>query len=90
MSNYVQETLDDLAGQLPDCDTPLLELYTLLALTTGTGTTLEHVHQAWAVWRNRTRPDHPALVPFAALDPAVQALDQKYADAIRETAAGNS
>ena len=85
--NYVQEVLDELAERLPDCDTPLLELYALLALTAGTGTTLEDVHQAWAVWRNRTRPDHPSLVPFAALAPEVRELDRKYADAIREVAA---
>ena len=85
--NYVQEVLDELAERLPDCDTPLLELYALLALTAGTGTTLEDVHQAWAVWRNRTRPDHPSLVPFAALAPEVRELDRKYAEAIREVAA---
>ena len=85
--NYVQEVLDELAERLPDCGTPLLELYALLALTAGTGTTLEDVHQAWAVWRNRTRPDHPSLVPFAALAPEVRELDRKYAEAIREVAA---
>lgn len=86
-ANYVQEVLDELAERLADCDTPLLELYALLALTRGTGTTLENVHDAWAVWRNRTRPDHPALIPFIMLAPDVRELDRKYAEAIREAAA---
>lgn len=85
--NYAQEVLDELAERLPDCDTPLLELYALLALVRGGGTTLENVHDAWAIWRNRTRPDHPSLVPFIKLAPDVRELDRKYADAIREAAA---
>ena len=68
--NYAQEVLDELAKRLPDCDTSLLELYALLALVRGGGTTLENVHDAWAVYRNRTRPDHPSLVPFVMLAPA--------------------
>jgi hypothetical protein len=85
--NYVQDVLDELAERLPDCNTPLLEFYALLALTMGTGTTLENVHDAWALYRNRTRTDHPALVPFVMLAPDVRELDRKYAEAIRETAA---
>ncbi len=85
--NYVQEVLDELAGRLPDCDTGLLELYALLALARGGGTTLENVHDAWAIWRSRTRPDHAALVPFIMLAPEVRELDRKYAEAIRAAAA---
>lgn len=85
--NYAQEVLDELAERLPDCDTGLLELYALLALARGGGTTLENVHDAWSIWRNRTRPDHPSLIPFIMLVPDVRELDRKYADAIREAAA---
>ena len=85
--NYAQEVLDELAERLPDCDTGLLELYALLALTRGGGTTLENVHDAWSIWRSRTRPDHPSLIPFIMLTPEVRELDRKYADAIRGAAA---
>lgn len=44
------------------------------------------VHDAWAVWRAPTRPDHPALAPFDHLTPDVQALDAPYAEAIRKIA----
>lgn len=86
--SYITQVTGDLAGRLPDCGPDLLGLYALLVLTTGEGTTLENVHDAWAVWREATRPDHPSLVPFADLAPEVQALDAKYRDAIREVAAG--
>ncbi len=85
--NYVQEVLDEMAERLPDCDTGLLELYALLALVSGGGTTLENVHDAWSIYRARTRPDHPALIPFIQLAPDVRELDRKYADAIRAAAA---
>lgn len=86
--NYVDTTITALAAELPDCDFGLLRLYALLVFTCGTETTLEDVHDAWAVWRASTRPDHPALVPFDQLTPDVQALDGKYADAIRKVAHG--
>lgn len=82
MSNYVDDVTARLAGTLDDCPLELLRLYTLLALVKGPGTTLEDVHDAWAVWRADTRPDHPSLVPFGDLRPEVQELDRKYMDAI--------
>lgn len=88
MSNYVQDVTADLAQRLPSCPPDLLEMYAQLVLTTGVITTLEDVHQAWSVWRNRTDPTHRSLVPFADLAPEVQELDRPYADAIRQVAAG--
>ena len=85
--SYITGVTAALAAELPTCDPALLRLYALLALTTGTETTLENVHDAWACWREATRPDHPALVPFADLAPDVQELDRKYAGAIRKVAA---
>jgi hypothetical protein len=72
----------ELAARDKHADPDLLRLYTLLVLTTGTGTTAENVHDAWSAWRILTRPDHPALKPFAELSPEVAELDQPYADAI--------
>lgn len=87
MPNYVQSAVDRLAERLDDCDPELLDLYALLALTTGSGTTLEDVHEAWAIWRNRTNPNHKSLIPFDQLTPEIQEYDRKYMEAIHEVAA---
>ena len=84
--NYIAVITGRLAAMLPDCPPDLLRLYALLVLTTGTETTLENVHDAWACYRDATRPDHPSLVPFGELTPDVQELDRNYAHAIREVA----
>lgn len=84
--NYVQAVTARLAALLPGLDPDLLRLYTLLGLVKGTTTTLEDVHDAWAVWRTQTRPGHPSAIPFARLSPEVQELDRKYMDAIHEAA----
>jgi hypothetical protein len=86
-TNYVQRTVTALEEAFPGKDPALLNLYAVLALTRGVKTTLEDVHDAWGVWRNTTRPDHPSLVPFAELDPETQELDRKYVVAIRRIAA---
>ena len=71
----------------PKLNPRLIDLYTLLVLTTGEKTTSEHVHNAWAVWRARTKKDHPHIVPFDELPTQeVKALDVLYAQAIREVA----
>lgn len=85
--SYVTDITGRLADRLPDCPPELLRLYALLVLTTGPETTLEDVHDAWACWREGTRPDHKSLVPFAGLAPEVQELDRPYMDAIRSVAA---
>lgn len=85
---YAADIVRALGKLIPDCDPDLLRLYALLVLTTGEDTTLENVHDAWALARLATRPDHPDLVPFADLAPAIQAYDKPYQDAIRETARG--
>lgn len=64
----------------------LLDLYTLLVLTLGTETTLEDVHDAWAIDKNFTFHDHKSIVPFKELSREVQDLDGKYVKAIWETA----
>ncbi len=84
---YISRVTDQLAAALPDCDADLIRLYALLALTTGEATTLEHVHDAWGLWRATTRPDHPSIVPFDELKPEVQELDRAYTEAIRQVAA---
>lgn len=85
-TNYVQVILAKLNEQLPGLDPELADLYALLVMTTGSRTNLADVHSAWALWRNRTNPAHRSLIPFYDLTPDVQALDQKYCDAIVATA----
>lgn len=84
--NYVQRVTRDLADRLPGCEMDLIDLYVLLALTRGTETTLEDVHDAWSVWRNTGSPHHRSLVPFDDLTPEVQELDRKYMEAIHDAA----
>lgn len=85
-SNYVDPIVTDLAALLPDCDIDLLRLYALLVLVKGADTTLKDVHDAWSVGRAATHPDHRSIVPFEDLTPEVQALDGRYAQAIRRVA----
>lgn len=84
MTTYVQQVIDQLSERLPDCDRDLINLYALLALSTGASTTLEDVHDAWAVWRVATRPDHPAVVPFSELSEHTRELDRPYMNAIHQ------
>jgi hypothetical protein len=82
--NYVEEIRTQLAARLPKLDPALLDLYTLLGIEFGTTTDAVMVHNAWAIWQNRTQPDHRSLIPFPYLAPEVQELDVPYVDAIRE------
>ncbi|QNN99275.1 hypothetical protein SEA_FAUST_203 [Streptomyces phage Faust] len=82
MRNYVQEVLDELDNKIGGLPDELLDLYGLLVFVKGENVTLEDVHDAWAIWKNRIRPDHKSLIPFNDLTLEVQELDRKYADAI--------
>jgi hypothetical protein len=85
--NYIQETEKILDAELPDCDPNLRRLYLLLVMTTGANTTLEDVHNAWAIWCTTNNPEHHSAIPFNRLSPHVQNLDGPYAAAIRRAAA---
>lgn len=65
----------------------LFVLYALLAEVRGTDVTAKDVHDAWAAWKVLSGDDHDAVLPFAEIDPATQAFDEPYADAIRRVAA---
>lgn len=68
-------------------DVGLFDLYALLVMTCGETVTPEHVHDAWAIYTQRTRPSHPDLVPFRHLPMATARLDERYVAAIRTAAA---
>lgn len=92
-SNYVQETVDALTrrvGKSDGSDADLMRLYALLVHTTGTATSLKDVHDAWALWRTHTKPEHADLVEFEQLPADVQDYDRPYRDAIRELAAARN
>jgi hypothetical protein len=85
LDNYVN-IVKKLLSKHIDVEDDLLDLYALLVLTTGVNTTWENVHDAWAIWRNKTNPDHKSLIPFENLTPEVQQLDDEYTEAIKAVA----
>jgi hypothetical protein len=80
--SYASDVIDALNEELPGQNPELIRLYALLVLAWGEGTTSSDVHDAWAVFRASTNPDHPALVPFDSLDEETQKLDEPYVEAI--------
>lgn len=88
MPNYVQHIesrLKELSTH--DLSDGQARAYAQLVLTTGTRTTMRNVHDAWAVDRNTDRPEHPDLVPFEQLDPAVAEWDRPFQELIHQVAA---
>lgn len=65
---------------------PLFRIYALLALTTGTATTSENVHDAWSVWHCEIDENHRSLIPFNELSHEIQMMDDYWRDAIIEVA----
>lgn len=86
-ATYIGDAIAAIEVELPGLGDELTRLYALLALVRGVNTDLRDVHDAWAVWRDRTQPGHRSIVPFDQLAPEVQELDRKYRDGIRRVAA---
>lgn len=80
--NYAQRVLDLMNAAIPDQDPDLIRAYALLAMTSGTQTTLRDVHEAWSLWRTMANPEHRSLIPFDELEWEVRELDRPYCDAI--------
>jgi hypothetical protein len=83
IGNYVARVVEKLQRRLPDCEPDLLRYYALLVLVLGKVTTRQDVHDAWAIWRDSTDPEHRSLVPYDELTAEVKMLDEPYAHAIR-------
>ena len=64
----------------------LLSVYALLALTVGENCTNEHIHDAWAVWQNKTDSGHCSIIPYKSLTKEVQDMDTPYRDAVIKVA----
>jgi hypothetical protein len=87
MPNYVQQIESRLRElSTNDLSDTQVRMYTLLVLTRGTETTLEDVHDAWAVDRNVDRPEHKDLVPFGQLEPSVAEWDRPFMELIHKVA----
>lgn len=84
-ANYIDALAAEI-GELAPCPEDLLRLYALLALTSGSLTSLEDVHDAWSAWMAGRVPGHRSLIPFADLSPDVQQMDAPYRDAIIKVA----
>lgn len=69
----------------PDEDVLYL-IYAVLALSLGTRVTKRDVHDAWAAWMSSRDGTHKSLKPFEELEPAVQAEDEPYVQAIKRIA----
>jgi tRNA nucleotidyltransferase (CCA-adding enzyme) len=65
----------------------LFRMYALLALSKGTETTMEDVHDAWAAWQSELEPDHDSLVPFDELTKKIKEYDRPDMEAIHKHAA---
>lgn len=86
---YLDPLADRIQALLPDDLTPpddsdsLFRLYAVLARVKGEQCTLEDVHDAWVLWMQERGETHESMVPFADLDPTVQAEDAPFLEAIR-------
>jgi hypothetical protein len=70
----------------PDGADGLFLIYAVLLRAKGEAVTAEDVHDAWAAWMELRDPGHAALVPFDALDAAIQGQDLPYVRAIHAAA----
>jgi hypothetical protein len=84
--NYASKMIDAINYELPGLTPELAQLYSLLALVKGAETTLEDVHNAWAIWTTVVRGQHKSLIPFAELTSAIQELDREYMEGIHRAA----
>lgn len=84
--NYIQKVKKTLSKELGfNIEDDLTDMYALLVLIKGQKCTMEDVHDAWAVWKNKELPEHRSLVPFSNLSKKTQRLDKEYSDAIINT-----
>lgn len=70
------------SADIPDDSEELFLIYALLCRSKGRTTTLEDVHDAWAIWMAARNPLHPALVEFAQLSHNQQQEDVPYLNGI--------
>lgn len=88
MTDYLTDRAHLIYNYAEDDDVPspqeygLYLAYALLSFAKGTHTTASDVHDAYTLWQLTTFPEPRYAVPFEELPPDVQALDDKYVEAI--------
>ena len=84
--NYIQKVKKILYKELGfDIEDDLMNMYALLVLSKGQKCTMEDVHDAWSIWKNKKMPEHRSLIPFKELSKKVQEYDIEYMNAIINT-----
>jgi len=89
-NNYIDDVKEELLKHV-QIGKGLQNVYALLVLVKGQDVTLKDVHDAWSVninqtWDFQTNGNHYSLIPFEELKQSVAEKDQKFVDAIKETA----
>lgn len=85
-TNYAQRAVDAAHEAMPGEQPGLIRLYTLLAFTKGETTTLQDVHDAYALYMDMHEPWRQSLVPFEELPDWVAEYDRPYMEAIHKVA----
>jgi hypothetical protein len=77
---YIERLIAEILTEFPKLEgkPELVDLYAAIVLAKGIDLTNEDVHDAWAIWQNRIRPDHRSIIEYDKLTPEVQDLDTKY------------
>lgn len=84
MPNYIQVFEDHLQKKFPVCPPDLIKLYALISLVTRGNASAEDIHNAWAVRKNETFPEHRSLVPYNSLPEAIRLRDMKYVKEVND------
>lgn len=82
--NYIQEVEKELSNHI-NSGKMMISMYALLVLTLGEDTTLEDVHNAWAIAMNKRMPEHWSIIPSEQLKEEVLLKDTNFRDAIHKT-----
>lgn len=93
MKDYISELAEAICAAVPEDHRPrsgddlrLFRLYAVLARAKGVAVTAEDVHDAWSAWMGDRQSAHPALVPYAQLNPEQQRQDVPFLQAIAAVA----
>jgi hypothetical protein len=84
--NYFEQVMSRLEELHPNMERDYYRAYALLVFVKGQKVTLEDVHDAWAMVRNETNPNHKDLVRFKKLPATIAEWDRPYAESIKKVA----
>ena len=97
MSDFITRLAEQIRIEVPPSVRPnhpaelrLFRMYALLALSKGSSTTREDVHNAWAAWMLEIDPTHSAIRPFRELTDEQHQQDDPFLRAINHVSEGPS